>query len=161
MAKKDLKEKAWKMFALYIKLRDANVEGVCSCCTCGKRLAFDQKDCQAGHFVAGRSNAVLFNSKVVHAQCATCNIFNSGEQGKYVLFMKKRYGYSDEDIEKMLQEKKATLKLSDEDVKDMILTFFSLILVLLDSKYSKTEGIKERVENKIASFKMKGLLCRS
>ena len=102
MAKKLLKDKAWDLFALYIKMRDANGEGLCECVTCGKTLFFYEADCQAGHFVSGRSNAVLFDEKIVHTQCYSCNCGRYGEQAKYLLFMKRKFGYTDEQIEEML-----------------------------------------------------------
>lgn len=70
---KRAKNRAWKWFSLYIRARDCiKTTGSISrgkCVTCGKEFNF--KDLQAGHFVQGRNNAVLFNELGVNAQCLT------------------------------------------------------------------------------------------
>lgn len=159
MANKTLKEKAWKIFGLYIKLRDANEYGFCTCCTCGKVLPFDSKKCHAGHFVPGRGNAVLFNDKIVHAQCSECN-FNSGEQARYMLFMKRSYGYSDNDIEVILKDKKAVLKLTDACVENVIVIYYTRVMEMLRTKYKDNGDIEQRVSKKIKSFCMKTTLIK-
>ena len=158
MAKKILKDKAWKVFALYIKLRDADGQGLCECCTCGKVLEFDSGDCQAGHFVAGRGGAVLYDSKVVHAQCGICNLWNNGEQAKYLLFMKRKHGHSDEDIESLLNKKHEIVKYSDEGVKDLIHGFYAMIIKILCDKYSCADWIVKRVYNKLSKYGLKKML---
>jgi hypothetical protein len=94
--KQKAKDRAWKCFADYIKLRDSDWRGICKCCTCGREIELGTQECQAGHLVHGRSNAVLFDERIVHAQCSTCNskFIGNGEQGKYTLFMLKK-GYTD------------------------------------------------------------------
>lgn len=68
-----LKKTAWQEFSKWIRLRDCvkttgdTESGVCI--TCGKLIPFKQS--QAGHFIAGRTNAVLFDEDIVHLQCLT------------------------------------------------------------------------------------------
>lgn len=114
-SKKTLKAKAWKAFARFIKARDANSNGLCSCISCGLWLRYDEAECHAGHFVAGRGNAVLFDEELVYAQCAGCNIFRSGEQARFALKLKKSKGYTDEQIEEMLNRRNKIVKYSDAD----------------------------------------------
>lgn len=158
MAKKLLKKKAWDLFALYVKLRDANTDGICTCCTCGKELEFDSGDCQAGHFVSGRGGSVLFNEKVVHAQCSICNLWKGGEQGKYLLFMKKKYGLFDGDIEELLYMKNACVKFSDADMLDLIKNFYSLINMTLSVKFGNLYDIVDRVRIKLGKIGVKKML---
>ena len=158
MANKILKKKAWSVFALYIKLRDSNADGVCYCCTCGKELPFDDGDCQAGHFVAGRGGNVLFNEHIVHSQCAKCNFFNSGEQGRYALFMKRKYGYSDDDIEGLLNERGKIKKITDADLVELIKSLNSVITITLATKFNKNDNIQKRVAEKIKTFGIKKIL---
>lgn len=152
MAKKLLKDKAWKLFSLYIKLRDADGGGLCECCTCGRKLEFDAKECHAGHFVAGRKNSVLFDEKVVFSQCDRCNLWGNGEQGKFVLFMKHKVGLSDDDIEELLNKKHETMKLSDDDVMKLMLGFYALINMQLSIKFDNGGWIVERVREKIKKW---------
>ncbi len=80
-----LKDKAWKVFSRFIKLRDCllTTGGIefGKCITCGIELPIGKL--QAGHFVAGRHNANLFSEKGCHAQCWTCNIIKSGNPLQY------------------------------------------------------------------------------
>jgi hypothetical protein len=41
---------------------------------------------QAGHGIAGRNNAILFEEKIVRPQCVGCNYFGGG---KYAIFTGK------------------------------------------------------------------------
>lgn len=67
------KDKAWKAFSTYIRTRDSikTTGGVdfCRCITCKK--IYEYKQTQAGHFVPGRSNSVLFKEDIVNGQCLT------------------------------------------------------------------------------------------
>lgn len=119
-SKKRLKTKAWQVFARYIKVRDADKDGYCTCITCGKKIKWYDSTCHAGHFVGGRGNAVLFDDAFVFAQCMTCNVWNHGEQGKYTLFIKKHYGYDDATIEEILNKKFTTKDYANADYLDII-----------------------------------------
>lgn len=85
MAKKSPRAKAklraWNAFSAYIRARD----GLCVTCKSGTAA-------QAGHFIDGRHNAVLFSERGVHGQCYHCNIGLKGNKLEYWLFMEKRYG---------------------------------------------------------------------
>lgn len=105
-AKKDLlsahKKKAWEAFSLFIRTRDSlkTTGGLekCVCVSCGDRRPRLGMYCiQAGHFIAGRNNAVLFSEEGVHGQCQMCN---NGIKGRrkptasilYYQFMEREYG---------------------------------------------------------------------
>ena len=89
-AKKDL----WKIFSMYIRMRDCFLAtGTLDngfCCTCGRPKTY--KTLQAGHFIPGREDSILFEPTCVHAQCYRCNVKRSGEWVKYYRFMQKKYG---------------------------------------------------------------------
>lgn len=80
------KKKTWDAFSKMVRVRD---EGF-GCCTCGKWYPW--KTMQAGHFIPGRHNAVLFDERNVHGQCYICNIVHKGQGPKYYQFMLRRYG---------------------------------------------------------------------
>lgn len=80
----------WPVFSRYIRMRDANWDGTVSCVTCGR--VGHWKTMQAGHFIPGRMNAILFDERGVHSQCYLCNGPLKGNPRKYEAFMKKRYG---------------------------------------------------------------------
>ena len=84
------KDKAWAEFSRFIRLRDADDTGHCKCVTCNRE--YHWKKIQAGHFIPGRTNAVLFEEKGVHAQCYGCNIGKAGNTIMYWPWMEQQYG---------------------------------------------------------------------
>lgn len=105
--KKSLKAKAWKEFSRYIRQKYANQNGMVTCVTCGVQKHWKQM--QAGHFVPGRTNAILFEEIGVHPQCYSCNVGRSGNLIEYFLFMEKTYG---RDVIEKLRTLKNTVKKS-------------------------------------------------
>jgi hypothetical protein len=86
-----LKKKCWDLFSQIVRYRDCgpgSVYGIC--CTCGKTYHFSQL--QAGHFIPGRHNSVLFDLRNCHAQCMKCNVFLHGNPVEYYQFMLNKYG---------------------------------------------------------------------
>jgi len=64
------------------------------CVTCGRYYPF--KELQAGHFIQGRTNAVLFDERLVYSQCFGCNgnppKGKGGNYVEYFIFMEKEWG---------------------------------------------------------------------
>lgn len=154
---KKMKSKAWKMFALYILLRDCNAQGICECCTCGEKHPFWDAKMQAGHFVSGRTNSVLFNEKIVHRQCMACNGYGGlgggrGEQARYFLFMKKK-GYTDSDLEDMLNLTNKTKQFKTYDLEEIIRQYHKLI-----QKICKEKLVPKAVE--MAQLRIKQMNCK-
>ena len=80
---KTLKAEAWYLMSRKIRRQYAINETV-TCYTCGKTMHI--LDAQAGHGVAGRGNAVLFDTRIIRVQCYGCNI---GRGGNYQVFVPK------------------------------------------------------------------------
>lgn len=92
------KEKCWKEFSMFIRLRDSklqNREGMVKCCTCEAIKPI--KEMQAGHFIPGRNNSILLEETCCHAQCYRCNCGLKGNPRKYQKFMEIRYGQEEID----------------------------------------------------------------
>jgi hypothetical protein len=110
------KKQAWMAFSEWIRLRDCisttgNTDsGVCI--TCGKLVSGGNR--QAGHFIAGRTNAILFDEDIVHLQCFGCNVCNHGEQLEYYYAMKK-LGYTEDEITILRQRRNTACKYTAED----------------------------------------------
>jgi hypothetical protein len=81
------------------------------CCSCGK--IYPIKSAQAGHFIPGRNNAVLFEENGVHAQCYSCNIGKGGNWPGYYEFMLEEYGQIEIDKQLEARNKIVQYKLSD------------------------------------------------
>lgn len=109
-AKKDL----GKVFSMYIRMRDClSATGTLDngvCCTCGK--SYPLKKLQAGHFIPGRMDSILFEPTCVHAQCYRCNMRRQGEWVKYYRFMQRKYGQAHVDY---LMELSEQIRVIDEE----------------------------------------------
>lgn len=97
------KERAWKAFSDYIRLRDCvkttgtREYGICiTCSERGDQSWKPYKELQAGHAVGGRGNAVLFHEQLVNGQCGYCNrkppMGLGGDYGNYAIALIKRFG---------------------------------------------------------------------
>ena len=108
-----LKKRLWKIFSIYIRMRDClETTGTVDhglCCTCGRDYPIGKL--QAGHFVPGRMDSILFEPTCVHAQCFRCNIKLGGNWVRYYRHMQKKYGQAQIDYLMALSEQ---LRLIDE-----------------------------------------------
>jgi len=84
-----MKDRAWKVFSLYIRTK-GSTNGLNVCVTCG--LWKPIKKLQAGHFIPGRHNSILFDERGVHCQCYRCNVALKGNPRAYDAYMRRVYG---------------------------------------------------------------------
>lgn len=75
------------VFSQYIRKKNADKNGNCICCTCGKVLFW--KEIQAGHFMSRKHYSIRWDERNVHPQCVGCNVYRYGEQYKYSIFLGK------------------------------------------------------------------------
>lgn len=87
---KKAKDRAWKVFSLYIRTKYADFDGYVTCVTCGATKPI--KEMQAGHFIPGRRGLTFFDERNVHPQDSGCNLFKHGNLIPYYEFMVKTYG---------------------------------------------------------------------
>lgn len=130
------KDKAWNAFSLYIRTRDClrftgdPERGICVTCKTPKL----RKELQAGHFVGGRGNAVLFREDLVYAQCSYCNqkppMGLGGNYAAYALFMLDE-GHSREEIEGFLNLRHATKVYKIHDFIEIEKDYTQKLLTLL------------------------------
>lgn len=129
------KERAWKAFSLYVRTRDClsydpnAAELHAKCITCD--YVYPLKQLQAGHFIPGRNNAVLFSEQGVHAQCNACNKYKKGNTHEYWPVMEALYGR--ETIDRLIFESKQTVKYKSFDY-DRIAEEFKDKLISLTNK---------------------------
>lgn len=124
MAKKkpkigSLKTKAWKLFSEIIRRKGADENGNTKCVTCGK--VDHWKRMQAGHFIAGRTNSILFEESGVHVQCYRCNVGLSGNVVEYYEFMLKKYGK--EEVARLKDLRSQIRKISIPEYEEIIQTY--------------------------------------
>lgn len=131
---KTYKAGVWYEFSLYIRSRDSDNNGICTCCTCGKKMFWSGVECQAGHFVPGRTNNILFDERIVHSQCSRCNEYLGGNHWEYRKFMKSKYGYSDEILEEFHSLKHVIKQFTLEELKVMKKSFIEMRIRICKEK---------------------------
>ena len=83
-----IKRKAWEQFSIFIRTRGM-VNGFNQCVTC--LVWHPYKKLQAGHWIPGRHNSVLFDERNCHPQCYHCNVGLKGNPLSYYHYMEKNY----------------------------------------------------------------------
>ena len=118
-SKSQAKNKAWKAFSKYIRVRDAykttGFDEKCVCITCGQTFeTLTGHNCiQAGHFIQGRLNGILFEEKGCHGQCRGCNVWANGRTPIYEKFMRETYGQ--EVIDDLWEKARSTVQYKTHD----------------------------------------------
>lgn len=84
------KARADKWFSIYIRLRDANSSGLCTCFATGK--VGHWKTFDAGHFISRKYESTRFDERNVHAQSRGSNRFQGGDQGAHAVHVQRKYG---------------------------------------------------------------------
>ena len=118
-SKKTVKNRAWRAFSKYIRLRDClRTTGTLihgKCITCEKLLSITF--CDAGHFISRRHNSTLFDEMNCHVQCRYCNRYLDGNLLEYRRQIVKLYGAgADTELEKKAKE---VTKYSVEDLTEL------------------------------------------
>jgi len=90
---KSARNDAISAFHQYVKYRDADFDGVCVCCTCGRAYRYDDRAMNAGHFrPAGSFENTRFNEQNVNAQCVRCNNWGGGMTYEYSRWLEGKHG---------------------------------------------------------------------
>jgi hypothetical protein len=105
-----------KVFSEFIRRRNANELGITECFTCGKIDHW--KKLQCGHFQSRKHYNTRWNEKNCQVQCAGCNVFRYGEQYKFGLYLNKKFGGNIS--EKLMQDARKTIKLSNFEIQEII-----------------------------------------
>ena len=113
-AKAIAKDKAWDACSEYIRRKFA-VDGYTTCVTCGVTKPW--KEMQAGHYVDGRNNTVLFMEEIIYPQCFSCNMGKKGNKIKYTAFMMRK-GYTMDELDTLDNLKFGIKKMSTNDFKE-------------------------------------------
>ena len=85
-----LTSKADKWFSMFVRLRDADENGLARCITCGVVKPVKQMDC--GHFVKRQHMGTRFSEYNCHTQCKRCNAFEQGRNEDFERALISMYG---------------------------------------------------------------------
>lgn len=134
------KDKAWESFSKYIRTRDcirfSGDPTMGKCVTCNR--AYEFKKLQAGHFIQGRGNSVLFDERIVYSQCVGCNgnppMGKGGNYVEYYVFMLEEWGQIMIDEFRALKHETKQYKIHDFiEIKEKFDNKTKALLGALDS----------------------------
>lgn len=112
--KPDLKAKLDKIFSEFIRLRDADSNGMVGCISCMKIDHWENVDC--GHFVNRGHMSTRYNEKNCNAQCRKCNRFDEGNSIGYTRGLIRKYGTQVIDELEILKHQESHLSDFDYEV---------------------------------------------
>jgi len=118
-----LKKLLDKWFSLFIRLRDADDNGLCQCFTCGKVDHY--KKLQCGHFQSRRKHSTRWNITNCQVQCVKCNMFNQGEQYKFAIGLDSKYGEGTAD--ELIFLSNQTTKFTRVEYEDYVFYYKSIV----------------------------------
>jgi hypothetical protein len=103
------------IFSLYIRLRDADENGIISCFCCKKHIHW--KEAENMHFVHRTHLFTRYDETNCHAGCRDCNCYHDGNIEIYKEKLIERYGT--EKVEKLLSSKYLIKKMNNYDYEEM------------------------------------------
>lgn len=108
-----LVKKLDNIFSQYIRLSNSK-NGNCTCVTCGKVGHWKNGGIQAGHFMSRKHYSTRWDERNVKPQCVGCNMFKSGEQYKFSLYLGEQLS------EELLQESHKICKFTSDELEEMV-----------------------------------------
>ena len=102
------------VFSQYIRVKDADRNGMVKCVTCSKVGHWKTGGMQCGHFISRKHYSTRWDERNVGVQCGGCNIYKSGN---VYLFSK----YLGENLSEELYQKSLVItKFTSDELQDMI-----------------------------------------
>lgn len=106
------------IFSLYVRIRDADVNGICKCITCSTKGHYSEFD--AGHYIHRSDLNTRWHPKNVRSQCRTCNRVNDGMVAKFAEELEKE----EKGLTEYLYElSKQVAKPTRDELKQMIIEY--------------------------------------
>ena len=119
-----------KWFSRYIRLRDANNQGIAKCCTCDTYNFVKKMDC--GHYIKRQHQAARYNVHNCSTQCKRCNNFEQGNDTKFRQHLVDMYG--ENKVLLVESSKRTTVKRSANDMKLLADHYKELTMEMLKIK---------------------------
>ncbi len=120
MPKKPTRSKVVKkldvVFSQYIRLSNADKNGICTCVTCGKK--YHWKQIQAGHFMSRKHYSTRWVEDNVKPQCYGCNVMQQGQQYRFSKYLGNNLS------EELYNKSKEVVKFTTDELQDKI-TYYS------------------------------------
>ena len=132
VSRKNIVKRLDNIFSQYIRLRNANAQGIAECYTCGKKDHW--KKLQCGHFQSRKHYGTRFGTldnddKITElncqVQCVSCNLYKYGEQFKFGVRLDKDYGKGT--AEDLHSKAIAITKYANYDLEALITKYTALV----------------------------------
>lgn len=117
-----------KIFSIFIRLRNADANGMVQCFTSGKIMHW--RESQAGHFVSRRHLATRWDEINVQVQSVKENVFNQGNAPEFSKRLAEKYGQKAVDL--LLIKKHNKCKMGKFEYQ-----------ILISDYKKKVEGLKK------------------
>lgn len=105
--------KLWKVFSIFIRLRDTDANGIGKCFTCTRFVTWN-KNGHCGHGIPRQHMSTKYDEKNNHLQCKLCNGPEGGNQAVYKEQVNKKYGAQTWDL--LLLKSKSAFKWTQFEV---------------------------------------------
>lgn len=106
------------IFSLYVRIRDADVNGICKCITCPTKGHYTDFD--AGHYIHRADLNTRWHPKNVRGQCRNCNRINDGMASKFAEELEKE----EKGLTEYLYElSKQVARPTRDELKQMIIEY--------------------------------------
>ncbi len=102
-----------KWFSKFIRIRDADDDGIITCISCSIRKHWKNMDC--GHFIKRQFKSLRYNEKNCNGQCRKCNWLLQGNDIEYAKGLVKKYGSGV--LEQLVATKHRTLPMGRFELK--------------------------------------------
>ena len=123
VSRKNLVKRLDTVFSQYIRLRNANAQGIAECYTCGVKKNWKQLQC--GHFQSRKHYGTRFDETNCQVQCVSCNVYKYGEQYKFGVRLDKDFGQG---TAEGLHDKAIKItKYSNNDLQELIIKYTDLV----------------------------------
>lgn len=103
------------LFSEYIKIRDADSDGMVTCITCPDRYHWTDITC--GHFVKRGNMATRYDLKNSGGQCGLCNSTHDGKEDEHALAIDRLYGEGTAD--RLRRQGKQEQHFSEHELESM------------------------------------------
>ena len=131
-----LKKDLWKVFALYIKLKESKDGEYVNCYTCEANLKIGTSNAHAGHCFTKKGYPGLYFEEIqIKPQCYHCNINLSGNTNVFIENLKQEIG--EEAYQEMYNRRHKPVKMTRSDYQEKIAYYIEKV-----NQLQKELGVK-------------------
>jgi hypothetical protein len=105
-------------FSRYIRIREANTNGIVECYTCGKSDHWTKMQC--GHYIKRADTLLRWDSRNARTQCESCNCYKHGNIDEYTNRLNEEQPGLPEQLR---EESREVNKYGREELKQLLIDY--------------------------------------